>query len=257
MFGQEGEEEDFFNLAALEVPDFLWDDINQSDFDLSQTIGEQTPVKECGEYFIDGLSNKEKNSRDLEEPRESSQAKRRRQLFMSDDNSLNKFKEKEQITSSSDNSLGEEQSENYFIQSQQQDNLSMSRFSTSRDLVDLTGSGWMQHKRQFSNPAQQTPTSASCKVFKGRKSYMKTPMKLTTSVAYPFSLIKPSGIQGEVTLNDINQFIQSPRASSSSNKMNEAPTLDYSPISGKPVVVKTKIHTEGGKGSITIMRTKG
>lgn len=86
---------------------------------------------------------------------------------------------------------------------------------------------------------------------------MKTPMKLTTSIAYPFSPIKPCEIHGEVTLKNINHLIQSPSISRFNCKMDEDPPIDYSPISGKPVVIKTKIHTEGGKGSITIMRTKG
>ncbi|KAL3828769.1 hypothetical protein ACJIZ3_017571 [Penstemon smallii] len=88
-------------------------------------------------------------------------------------------------------------------------------------------------------------------VFKGRKSYMRTPPKLGSSVVYPFTLIKPCGALGDMTLNDINQRIHAPPES---KKNVSYPT---SAFSGKPVVGKTKIRTEGGKGSITIMRTKG
>ncbi|KAG1363442.1 putative protein XRI1 [Cocos nucifera] len=93
----------------------------------------------------------------------------------------------------------------------------------------------------------------------GRKSYIKSPAKLTSSIAYPFSLIKPCGVQGDVTLNDINQRILAPPPSRLKHKKDEETTISYptSAYSGKPVVVKTKICTEGGKGSITIMRTKG
>lgn len=95
--------------------------------------------------------------------------------------------------------------------------------------------------------------------FLGKKSYIKSPTKLTSSVAYPFTLIKPCGVHGDVTLKDINQRIHAPLKSLSKLKKAEEPSLSYptSAFSGKPVVVKTKIHTEGGKGSITILRTKG
>lgn len=93
----------------------------------------------------------------------------------------------------------------------------------------------------------------------GKMSYIKGPKKLTTSIAYPFALIKPCGVHGDVTLKDINQRILAPLPSKSKLKKDEDPSISYptSAFSGKPVVVKTKIRTEGGQGSITIMRTKG
>lgn len=92
----------------------------------------------------------------------------------------------------------------------------------------------------------------------GKKSYMRTPSKLASSVAYPFAFIKPCGAHGDVTLKDINQRIRTPPPLKPKHR-NEDPSASYptSAFSGKPVVGKTKIHTEGGKGSITIMRTKG
>jgi hypothetical protein len=77
-------------------------------------------------------------------------------------------------------------------------------------------------------------------------------------VAYPFAFIKPSGAHGDVTLKEINQRILTPPPSKS-KQGNEDPAASFptSAFSGKPVVGKTKIRTEGGKGSITIMRTKG
>ncbi|XP_028115257.1 protein XRI1-like isoform X1 [Camellia sinensis] len=107
--------------------------------------------------------------------------------------------------------------------------------------------------------AQEHPTGTRKNaVFKGRKSYMRTPTKLASSVAYPFAFIKPCGVRGDVTLKDINQRILTPPPSKS-KQGNEDPSASYptSAISGKPVVGKTKIRTEGGKGSITIMITKG
>ncbi|KAK9082607.1 hypothetical protein Scep_029078 [Stephania cephalantha] len=106
---------------------------------------------------------------------------------------------------------------------------------------------------------QDCPTPARPRVFfKGRKSFMRTPTKMASSIVYPFALIKPCAVQGDVTLKDINQRIRTPPPSKSNDKDDDA-TASYptSAFSGKPVVVKTKIRTEGGKGSITIMRTKG
>lgn len=74
-------------------------------------------------------------------------------------------------------------------------------------------------------------------------------------LAYPFALVKPSGIQGDVTLQDINQRIKmvpsAPRCGSNDSYC----TPLASPLSGKSVVALTKIQTEG-KGTITILRTR-
>ena len=82
--------------------------------------------------------------------------------------------------------------------------------------------------------------------------------KLKATVAYPFELIKPCGFRGDTTLRDINQRIHSPPPYKIRHKYDDPPaSYQASAISGKPVVHKTKIHTEGGKGSITITRTRG
>ncbi|KAK7293120.1 hypothetical protein RJT34_15981 [Clitoria ternatea] len=94
-------------------------------------------------------------------------------------------------------------------------------------------------------------------IVKGRKSFIRTPTKLASSVAYPFAFIKPSGAQGDVTLKEINQRLLSPPPSKSKQSGEVPKACQKSAFSGKPVVGKTKIRTEGGKGSITIMRTKG
>ncbi|KAK6130167.1 hypothetical protein DH2020_036083 [Rehmannia glutinosa] len=94
-------------------------------------------------------------------------------------------------------------------------------------------------------------------VFKGRKSYMRTPPKLSSSVVYPFTFIKPCGVHGDVTLKDINQRIHTPPKSKQNEPDDPSVSYQTSAFSGKPVVGKTKIRTEGGEGSITILRTKG
>lgn len=76
-------------------------------------------------------------------------------------------------------------------------------------------------------------------------------------IVYPFALVKPCGIQGDVTLKDINQRINmaSSTVDSPSCPLIAPSSSVSSPFSGKPVVAVTKIHTEG-KGIITIMRTR-
>ncbi|XP_049932923.1 protein XRI1-like isoform X2 [Nymphaea colorata] len=103
-----------------------------------------------------------------------------------------------------------------------------------------------------------TPQALST-YFSGTPSSTETPNKPSAPVAYPFTLIKPCGMQGAVTLSDINQRILTPPASMSKYKKSKDAASSYptSAFSGKPVVALTKIQTEGGKGSITIMRTKG
>ncbi|KAJ4712090.1 Protein XRI1 [Melia azedarach] len=107
------------------------------------------------------------------------------------------------------------------------------------------------------NVIQQNVTRTTRNVvFKGRKSIIRTPTKLASSVAYPFAFIKPCGVHGDVTLKEINQRIHTPPSKLKQN-IEDPSAYPTSAFSGKPVVGKTKIRTEGGKGSITIMRTKG
>lgn len=73
-------------------------------------------------------------------------------------------------------------------------------------------------------------------------------------LVYPFALVKPSGIQGDVTLQDINQRIKMAPSSATCAAKGSLKSL-ASPLSGKSVVGLTKIQTEG-KGTITILRTR-
>ncbi|KAL0658376.1 hypothetical protein Bca4012_078961 [Brassica carinata] len=93
-------------------------------------------------------------------------------------------------------------------------------------------------------------------ILKGRKSFARPVPRLPSSIIYPFAFIKPCGVHGDMTLKDINQKIRTPAAKPKEDKL-EPPVIQTSAFSGKPVVGKTKIRTEGGKGSITIMRTRG
>ncbi|KAF3572864.1 hypothetical protein F2Q69_00063356 [Brassica cretica] len=80
-------------------------------------------------------------------------------------------------------------------------------------------------------------------------------------VVYPFGVVKPGGREEDVTLNDINKRILMPSARPVRHPVGAfacRPCLSaHGPgLSGKAVVAFTKIHTLG-KGTITIIRTKG
>ena len=74
-------------------------------------------------------------------------------------------------------------------------------------------------------------------------------------LAYPFALLKPSAIQGDLTLHDINKRINREPLTSRTTSREYKSTLP-SPLSGKSVLALTRIYTEG-KGTITIMKTRG
>ncbi|XP_027334477.1 uncharacterized protein LOC113849077 [Abrus precatorius] len=80
-------------------------------------------------------------------------------------------------------------------------------------------------------------------------------------IAHPFELVKPGGVEGETTLKDINhQMLTSPSKRIPHPVENNVTRSCISNrgfgISGKAVTALTRIHTQG-RGSITIIRTKG
>ncbi|XAR64508.1 hypothetical protein NMG60_11024881 [Bertholletia excelsa] len=89
----------------------------------------------------------------------------------------------------------------------------------------------------------------------------KRKREMIKRVVYPFAVVKPGGVEGDVTLNDINERILMPPT-----RPVRHPVGDYacrplvSPhgpgLSGKAIVAFTRIQTQG-RGTITIIRTKG
>lgn len=80
-------------------------------------------------------------------------------------------------------------------------------------------------------------------------------------VVYPFALVKPGGVDGDVTLNDINERILMPPTRPVRHPVGDFACRPLvSPegpgLSGKAVVAFTRIHTPG-RGTITIIRTRG
>ncbi|KAJ9546861.1 hypothetical protein OSB04_019404 [Centaurea solstitialis] len=84
--------------------------------------------------------------------------------------------------------------------------------------------------------------------------------KVVARVVYPFALVKPGGLKGDVTLNDINQRILMPPTRPLKHPVGDFAcrplvSLDGFGLSGKAVVALTRVHTQG-RGTITIIRTK-
>ncbi|KMT05637.1 hypothetical protein BVRB_7g167750 isoform A [Beta vulgaris subsp. vulgaris] len=256
--------------------------VTQNEEDISYILEETTPIKACGDlaYEFDNSSIMSKTPQECKEY--TSQVKRRRMLDFDntiDDISSSFLKSKERIDSFDDIDLLPEISqweaclqEDLCIEDLAQSEAWLADCLVDADMNISSDDGYASVPSDIqigmkdvcniapnSEPpimAQRPVRSSRNIIFKGRKSYMRTPTKLASSVAYPFDFIKPCGVRGDVTLKDINQRILTPPPSKS-KQIKEDPAYPTSAFSGKPVVGKTKIPTQGGKGSITIMRTKG
>ncbi|KAF5480920.1 hypothetical protein F2P56_001623 [Juglans regia] len=275
-----------------DISECLWNGVPQNKEDHSYMFDETTPVKDCREltYHVSHGGNMNKEPVECRET--SSQAKRRRMLqfniqpmdpsHISEERSSAFLKSHEREDSLEEffpesshwdsgpsgnasaftNESLDQSSEEWIAEclndTEMDFNHDYLNFSGASELFDITELCDMPPEYE-ANMVQKTVTQTPQKiVFKGRKSFISTPTKLAASVAYPFAFIKPSGAHGDVTLKEINQRIRTPPPSKS-EQGTEDPVVSYptSAFSGKPVVGKTKIRTEGGKGSITIMRTKG
>jgi hypothetical protein len=85
--------------------------------------------------------------------------------------------------------------------------------------------------------------------------------KVITGVVYPFAVVKPGGVEGDITLNDINERILMPPTRPVRHPVGDfacrpCVSPDGPGLSGKAVVALTRIQTQG-RGTITIIRTKG
>lgn len=273
----------------------LWDGVSEND-DLSYVFDETTPVKACGDLAYHVTHNDDSNKKSEESRETHSQAKRRRMLqFTAQDletslccedlssrflKSHNKDVSSPAAVPDVPYEIPECSGLSANVPTSCLENLDHSPEGWIADCLndadmhcspeDLNFAGTSDNQIDVSefcnvapefksNAVQHHPTRVPRNIiFKGRKSYIRTPTKLASSVAYPFAFIKPCGFHGDVTLKDINQRIRTPPPSKLKHQP-EDPSQSYptSAFSGKPVVGKTKIHTEGGKGSITIMRTRG
>ncbi|KAJ0960937.1 hypothetical protein J5N97_001174 [Dioscorea zingiberensis] len=279
---------------VADVSEYLWNDVTQNEDSFLCMLEEHTPVKDFPDFDRDMMNTEDNSCKNSQVSLESSQHKRRRMLQFSPDsyssaneqNNVPLFKSQVvRVDSTVEDGLLDNMQQWSSVFSDGRcayDNdgsskstevallencLNESDMQNNPDEMNYHIESCKQTKKELCNipldtgndVMQMAPTPNYCRIFKGRKSFIQAPAKLTTSVAYPFALIKPCGVQGDVTLKDINQLIHAPPPSKPKSKMDEDSSMPYptSAFSGKPVVVQTKIHTEGGRGSITIMRTKG
>ncbi|XAR58730.1 hypothetical protein NMG60_11014236 [Bertholletia excelsa] len=278
--------------ANPDISQCIWGGVSHNEEDLSYMFNETTPVKACGDlaYHVSDSANMNK---ELQHCREMSSHVKRRRMLQFDDDVLDsplcnedmqsiflKSKERDSLEDAlrdmsewvsgyaEDSSVscyeGLDQSSEGWLADCFND--TEMHCSINDNMYPSMASDVIEVSEFCNNPSgheatlsQESPAQARRNViFKGRKSYMRTSTKLASSVAYPFAFIKPCGAHGDVTLKDINQRIRTPPpAKPKKNTENPSASYPTSALTGKPVVGKTKIHTEGGKGSITIMRTKG
>ncbi|KAL2530515.1 Protein XRI1 [Forsythia ovata] len=273
--------------TSTDISKCLMNGINENEDLYYMFDDETTPVKACGDFAYQ-VTSFEITDKELEKRVEpSSQVKRRRMLqfesevldaSLCNDEAFLRSKETPESlevapsemsqwvgrftedTYASSNECLDPSSEGWladcFNDSEMQNNSEDVASGVSDVQIDITELLDIPPEYE-ANAVQKLPVRPNKNiVFKGRKSYMQSPSKLASSVVYPFAFIKPCGMHGDVTLKDINQRIHTP-SESDENSEDHAVSYPTSAISGKPVVGKTKIRTEGGKGSITITRTKG
>ncbi|THU57100.1 hypothetical protein C4D60_Mb11t24210 [Musa balbisiana] len=276
-----------------EFSHLFWDEVSQNEDHLFCNLDEYTPIKNCADLGHQITDVRDGTTKGLKECREPLQLKRRRTLqFTSDsteaaneqmnfafltskvmecsmvEDGVSKSLECSTLGFSDDRSAfncgGLDQSSDEWLA----DCLNDSEIQFSPDEMknivvfnQQVGVTEYYHNSlsMETDMVPETPAPAHLNVFQGKKSYVKIPRKLDTSIAYPFALIKPCGVHGDVTLNDINQRIHAAPPSRLNHKKDEDPSIfnPTSAFSGKPVIVKTKVRTVGGQGSITVMRTKG
>lgn len=273
--------------SSIDLPKCLLNGVNQNEQSLSYIFSDEaTPLKACGDlaYQVADCGVTGKELEQCDEP--SSQVKRRRMLQFESEGLDGPFcseaflRSKEthdsledaisemsewvagfaEHTSASGSECLDPSSEGWIADcfndvdmSFNMEDISVSGTSDIQiDITDICNSP----PEYDANAVKKHPVHPHGNVvFKGRKSFMRMPPKQASSVVKPFAFIKPCGVHGDITLKDINQKIHTPKLLQSNEDLSDSCLT--SAFSGKPVVGRTKIHTEGGKGSITIMRTKG
>ncbi|KAJ6729067.1 INDUCED TRANSCRIPT PROTEIN putative-RELATED [Salix viminalis] len=289
-WGWQGEDYCFQKDPSSDVSQRLWNEVALNGEDLSYMLDETTPVKACGDlaYHVNHDNNMNKEP---EEQRETCSQFKRRRLQFDTHVEDSPFCDEDLTSVFLKSNETEESLEEVFPRAPQWDSGYQDMSASCYNGLDQSSEHWIagcfnDSEMHFSPNDMSFPGASDIQidisdfcndppefeasmvqkrvtrtprnvVFKGTKSFIQTPTKLATSVAYPFAFIKPCGVHGDVTLNEINQRIRTPPPSKSKQKDEDPVVYPMSAFSGKPVVGKTKIRTEGGKGSITIMRTKG
>ncbi|XP_015690489.1 protein XRI1-like isoform X3 [Oryza brachyantha] len=279
MWGWQSQEYDLQkDLLAADAADpssCLWSETSHNAGDAWSMFDEQTPIKHCTDIDFQFCDIGDIVVKDFDEGKETLQAKRRRMLqFCPDNVEMDCAMAADGLSESLQVNLGfsghqcllncdgtEELPEEWLVDCSQQDNESCCPPEEISPAAALEEANLSVHEnsssQEQSNTVQKTTMQSRPTPLKAGKNIIRA-RKVKTSVVYPFELIKPCGFHGDITLHDINQRIHAPPPYKIKHKVDEE-QLSYqtSAISGKPVVHKTRIHTEGGKGSITITRTRG
>ncbi|CAI9300817.1 unnamed protein product [Lactuca saligna] len=271
-------EDEDYGLQTI-ASNSLWSNANENEDDLTYVFNETTPAKSFEDLAYQ-VTNNENINKGKEPYREAySQAKRRRMLQFD-----NEIVDVDMIPV-----CGKDFSSTYLKSKEREASLNGALSDINQwvdgftDDIPASGSGYegwlhdclvddteMHLSTNDLNPSVQieltesknsqskndeeipTPTRKNI-ILKGKKSFIKTrTTKIASSVVLPFAFVKPCGMQGAVTLKDINQKILTPppsKSKKSHESENENPEKSYptSAFSRKPVVGKTKIRTEGGK----------
>ncbi|OQU85505.1 hypothetical protein SORBI_3004G258000 [Sorghum bicolor] len=225
-YGLTGGWDSLWDWQTADATQFLWDCHNQDDDELLGLLGNQTPPRDCCDFFADLGDITYKETLDLEESQES---KRQRTLEYPSESSQSKVARTSKIAPTT---------ESFVMQETRKP--STLKVSKAYPFTLIKPS-------QEEGTSEIAPTTESFVMQETRK-----PSTLKVSKAFPFALIKLSREESDVTLQDINQ--QNQRIHAPPKKAPEI--LGTSHLSGKPVIGMTRIRTEGGRGSITILRTK-
>ncbi|CAL9171550.1 unnamed protein product [Musa hybrid cultivar] len=116
------------------------------------------------------------------------------------------------------------------------------------------------HQPRDAKPSLPTPKDKPLAIREcGMRQFKKKKDKVI--VVHPFAVVKPGGVEGEVTLEDVNaRVLMRPRrpVRHPVGEYAHGPCVlpDGPGLSGKAVVSLTRIQTQG-RGTITIVRTKG
>ncbi|KAI4329880.1 hypothetical protein MLD38_028214 [Melastoma candidum] len=265
------------NGAGMDVnfgtPHCLWNELNQNKDHLSYMFDETTPVKDCADLVYEEATGNGETNKEIQAPKESSLQVKRRRMLQFDSHAIDPSFQCEELSSAFLKSVGCETNDSSegvcpelssWISTETADDFPdgwLSQFLTDPsmscspdDVNNLADSDvqidiseiWNDLPNQENKSTQQVARTPQKVVFKGRRSYIRSPSKLACSVAYPFAFVKPCGVQGDVTLKDINQRILTPLPLKAKQRCEDpSPAYPTSAFSGKPVVGKTKIRTEG------------
>ncbi|KAK6146048.1 hypothetical protein DH2020_019917 [Rehmannia glutinosa] len=237
MWDWQGQDYSLEDNTSIEIPKSLLNGVSENVDHISYVFNDETtPVKACGDLAYH-VTNNEVKGKELEQYSEpSSQVKRRRMLqFESEetqeslDDAISEMSQwvagfTEEGTSLSNNECLDPSSEGWIA-----DCFNDAEMHFCTEDIDASGASDVQiditelcdnPPEYDANEVKKLPVHTHQNVvFKGKKSFIRTPPRLASSVVYPFAFIKPCGVHGDVTLKDINQRIHNPRNQSQTKKI--------------------------------------